>query len=89
MSKMNCRRAAIFLLLLGSALAFAAPSNQPAKPITYEGLLKALKIGGLSTGELIDQVNHRGVDFELTPESRERTQGRGRSARIDAGRSQS
>jgi hypothetical protein len=51
-----------------AALLFAgAASTQTAKkPITKQGLLNAVKINGLSTHELVQQIERRGVDFELT-----------------------
>jgi hypothetical protein len=53
------------LWLLVGACALA----QAAKPITREGLEKALKLGGLKTSELIVQVKKRGVDFPLSGET--------------------
>jgi len=47
---------ALFLLLL---------SGQASKPISKNGLLKALQIGGLTQSELIEQVNARGVSFTM------------------------
>ncbi len=38
------------------------------KQITKNGLIKALKVGGLSPVELTQQVSSRGVDFLLTPD---------------------
>ncbi|MCA1619411.1 MAG: hypothetical protein LC795_08910 [Acidobacteria bacterium] len=50
-----------------AALLFAgAASTQTKKPITKQGLLNAVKINGLSTSELVQQINRRGVDFEMT-----------------------
>jgi hypothetical protein len=50
-----------------AALVFAsAASLQAKKPITKQGLMNAVKINGLSTQELIQQIERRGVDFELT-----------------------
>lgn len=50
-----------------AALVFAgAASTQTKKPITKQGLLNAVKINGLSTTELVQQIQRRGVDFELT-----------------------
>jgi hypothetical protein len=53
----------------------AAPAPTPADnasaakpPIAKTGLVKALEINGLSTAELIEQIELRGVNFELTPE---------------------
>ena len=48
------------LLLAGAA------STQTKKPITKQGLVNAVKINGLSTRELVLQIERRGVDFEMT-----------------------
>ena len=53
------------LLLLSPAAAAA----QAKKPITREGLVKAVRINGLSTSELIQQVHSRGVSFEMSAEA--------------------
>ncbi|HEX8558852.1 MAG TPA: hypothetical protein VF668_12140 [Pyrinomonadaceae bacterium] len=51
-----------------AALLFAgAASTQTAKkPITKQGLVNAVKINGLTTRELVQQIERRGVDFEMT-----------------------
>lgn len=63
---------AVSLLLLVSITSTAAAGfNQTApkkKPITKEGLVAALRINGLTTAELVQQVEMRGVDFVLTDE---------------------
>lgn len=41
---------------------------QAPKPITKQGLIDALRIGGLSLQELVQFVRERGVDFQVTPE---------------------
>lgn len=41
-------------------------SMQVKKPISKTGLLGALRVGGLTTGELVHEVEKRGVDFEMT-----------------------
>ncbi|MEW6737709.1 MAG: hypothetical protein AB1489_40890, partial [Acidobacteriota bacterium] len=42
-------------------------AGQPTKkPISKNGLLEAIRLNGLSTQELIDRVNQRGVSFQLT-----------------------
>jgi hypothetical protein len=46
----------------------AAPDNE-VKPISQQGLTKALQIGGLPTAELIQIVEKRGVAFPLTEEA--------------------
>ncbi len=48
------------LLLAGAA------ATQTKKPITKQGLVNAVKINGLSTRELVQQIERRGVDFEVT-----------------------
>ena len=42
--------------------------NKPKPPIKKTGLVTALKINGLTTAELVEQIDLRGVDFELTPD---------------------
>ncbi|MFL6207900.1 MAG: caspase domain-containing protein [Pyrinomonadaceae bacterium] len=53
----------------------ASPAPTPANatstlkpPIAKTGLVKALEINGLSTAELVEQIELRGVNFELTPD---------------------
>ncbi|HEX8558853.1 MAG TPA: hypothetical protein VF668_12145 [Pyrinomonadaceae bacterium] len=60
-----------FALLAVAALAlFPAPARAQAKrPITREGLVKAVRINGLSTAELVQQVQARGVSFQMTPDA--------------------
>src|SRR5215218_5162264 len=57
----------VALCVACAALLFAgAASTQTAKkPITKQGLLNAVKINGLTTRELVLQIERRGVDFEL------------------------
>src|SRR5215208_7226713 len=43
-----------------------AASTQTKKPITKQGLMNAVKINGVSTNELVAQIQRRGVDFEMT-----------------------
>jgi hypothetical protein len=55
--------------LLAVCLLFSLASGQSTnKPISKNGLTRALQIGGLSQKELVEQVTHRGVDFTMTPE---------------------
>ena len=68
------RRAARSLPSLALAAVFlfvghAAPGApaQAKKPISKEGLLKAIRINGLSTAELVQQIEQRGVSFVVTP----------------------
>ncbi|MEJ7617355.1 MAG: PDZ domain-containing protein [Pyrinomonadaceae bacterium] len=58
-------RAGLICILFFSAIVV---QPQSIKPITKNGLLEALQIGGLTMGELVRQVQQRGVDFELTGE---------------------
>src|SRR5215212_1032354 len=57
----------VALCVACAALLFVgAASTQTKKPITKQGLLNAVKINGLSTRELVAQIERRGVDFEMT-----------------------
>jgi hypothetical protein len=60
---------AFFAAVLGLFLLsiVAAAQTGSSKPITKNGLTKALQIGGLSQKELTDQITRRGVDFSLNP----------------------
>lgn len=63
------RRVSLVALCVAcAALVFAgAASTQTAKkPISKQGLLNAVKINGLSTRELVSQIERRGVDFEMS-----------------------
>jgi S1-C subfamily serine protease len=64
------RRYVILLLpLLLCVSAATAPARaQERKPISKRGLLEALRLGGLTTGELVRHVRTRGVNFRLSPE---------------------
>lgn len=56
----------IFFLLAGAVVARqSAPAATP-KPISQQGLTEALRIGGLTTQEMIDIVKERGVAFPVT-----------------------
>ncbi len=61
---MTAAAAAALILLVPSAA-----RAQAKKPITREGLVKAVRINGLSTAELVQQVQTRGVSFRLTPDA--------------------
>ncbi|MDT7806960.1 MAG: hypothetical protein QOJ70_773 [Acidobacteriota bacterium] len=60
----------LFVVLVAACAALlfaAAAATQTAKkPITKQGLINAVKINGLTTQELVLQVERRGVDFEMT-----------------------
>ena len=53
---------------LSLASAHTAVYAQAKKPISKDGLIKAVRINGLSTAELIQQIQSRGVAFQMTPE---------------------
>jgi hypothetical protein len=64
------------LAALASALAAAlfasdASMQTAKKPISRKGLVDAVKINGLSTAELVQQIQTRGVAFEMTPDAEE------------------
>ena len=59
-----------FALLAAALLLFPATSSaQTKKPITRDGLVKAVRINGLSTAELVQQIQSRGVSFRMTPDA--------------------
>src|ERR1700733_11548889 len=64
---MRSRRRVVRLVqaLLACALFLLVLNAQTSKPISKNGLLKALQIGGLTQSELIEQVNARGVSFTM------------------------
>ena len=73
---------------LSVAGAHAAARAQAKKPITKDGLVKAIRINGLSTAELIQQIQSRGVAFQMTPEAEaEMRQAGARPEVIEAARS--
>lgn len=68
----KARSHATFFLVACAAsivLACAAVSTlaQAKKPISKDGLVKAVKINGLSTAELVQEIRTRGVAFQTTP----------------------
>src|SRR5215207_2487257 len=66
MISMRSRVSFVALCVACAALVFAgAASTQTKKPITKQGLMNAVKINGLSTRELVAQIERRGVDFEV------------------------
>jgi hypothetical protein len=86
------RRPKLFAALLvacASLLLFPAASRaQAKKPITREGLVKAVRINGLSTAELVQQVQLRGVSFRMTPDAEAELRGAGaRPEVVEAARS--
>ncbi len=67
MISMRSRVSFVALCVACAALVFAgAASTQTKKPITKQGLVNAVKINGLSTRELVAQIQRRGVDFEMS-----------------------
>jgi hypothetical protein len=58
----------VALAAICAALLFSAPASMQGakKPITKQGLMNAVKINGLTTQELVQQIERRGVDFEMT-----------------------
>ena len=79
----------VALAAVCAALLFAgAASTQTKKPITKQGLMNAVKINGLSTRELVLQIERRGVDFQLSSSDESDLQGVGaRPEIIEAARS--
>jgi hypothetical protein len=66
------RGALLVAALLVAAISLLLPAvshAQAKKPITREGLVKAVRINGLSTAELVQQVSQRGVSFRMTPDA--------------------
>lgn len=86
----NAIRAAISTVAVLTILALSLSGTtllQAKKPISKDGLIKAIRLNGLSTMELIQQIQLRGVAFEVTPdvEAEMRAAG-GRPEVIDAAR---
>jgi hypothetical protein len=54
------------LLLAGSLLGAQNTQAPNSKPVSQQGMMEALRIGGLTTQELIEIVQKRGVAFQLT-----------------------
>ena len=75
--------------LASAALLFAgAASTQTKKPITKQGLMNAVKINGLTTRELVLQIERRGVDFQMSASDESDLEGVGaRPEIIEAARS--
>ncbi len=66
---MHLRRIAVVLISLlisGVALGTQSAATPEIKPISQQGMLEALRIGGLTTQELVDIVKERGVAFQVT-----------------------
>jgi hypothetical protein len=56
------------LVLLALPATLHAADEASNKPISKKGLEQAVKIGGLSTSELVAIIDKRGVDFTVTPD---------------------
>ena len=73
--KRHCTGSSSRVLFVALAAALAATllasvaSMQAKKPISRKGLVDAVKINGLSTAELLQQIQTRGVAFEMTPDA--------------------
>jgi tetratricopeptide (TPR) repeat protein len=61
--------AAIAVALFVWLACAAAAEAQAKKPISREGLVKAVRINGLSTAELVQQIETRGVAFQMTADA--------------------
>ncbi len=77
--------ALMFVLCLAAPVLFdgGAAFAQAGKPITKDGLIKAVKINGLSTQELVQQIRTRGVAFKMTPSIEAEMRAAGRAPRSD------
>jgi hypothetical protein len=64
----SSRVSLVALAAVCAALVFSATASMQGakKPISKQGLMNAVKINGLSTQELVQQIQRRGVDFEMT-----------------------
>src|SRR5947209_20118419 len=64
------RLVATLLIAAVSLVLFPVISSaQAKKPISLDGLVSAVRINGLSTAELIQQIQTRGVAFQMTPDA--------------------
>jgi hypothetical protein len=71
LSRTLFRKACALLLASAAAALFASAPHeaQAKKPISRQGLVNAVKINGLSTAELVQQIQARGVAFEMTADA--------------------
>jgi tetratricopeptide (TPR) repeat protein len=60
------RACALALASLAAVALLVNAHAQAKKPISRQGLVNAVKINGLSTAELVGEINSRGVAFEMT-----------------------
>ena len=72
----------IILYCLSIVLALSAMQAPALKPITKRGLLDALKIGGLTTAELVRKLKERGVNFAVTPDVEDELRKAGASSEV-------
>ena len=89
-SSPKLRKVFVVTLAALAALAFstAAHMQTAKKPISRQGLVNAVKINGLTTQELVAQIERRGVDFEMTADAESELQSVGaRPEIIEAARS--
>jgi hypothetical protein len=79
---------AVTLAALAALVFSTAARMQAKKPISRQGLVNAVKINGLTTQELVGQIERRGVDFEMTADAEQELQSVGaRPEVIEAARS--
>lgn len=60
---------ALALASLAAVALVVGAHAQTKKPISRQGLVNAVKINGLSTAELVGEINSRGVAFEMTADA--------------------
>src|SRR5215472_9535675 len=61
----NGARVLAVIVTVGS-LVLSSSALQAKKPISKKGLLEAIRLNGLSTSELIERIQERGVNFQMT-----------------------
>lgn len=61
--------AAVAVALLAFEFSGINASAQAKKPISRDGLVNAVRINGLSTAELVQQIQSRGVSFQMTADA--------------------
>src|ERR671933_674617 len=68
-TKRTSRALALAAAFAAALFASAASTQTGKKPISRQGLVNAVKINGLSTAELVQQIQTRGVAFEMTADA--------------------
>ena len=68
---------ALSLAAVAALLLAATAAAQTTKPISREGLVKSVRINGLTTRELVQQIERRGVGFEMTADAEAELRGAG------------